>query len=510
MSFDPAIPNADENVAVDETVAASAPRNQVIDACRTSLDFLAALILVDVYKYGYPDLFQAIWQMICSASLQAAGKPKYALGIPRGFSKTIMLKLYVIWLVLFSDRKFILIVCNTELHAFNFLADVSSMLDARNIVSIFGNWRAGMGDTDTKQMKKFSFRGRDIILAAIGSGSSPRGLNVNFVRPDIVIMDDMQNRDEAANPQVAKELMEWMLGTLMKACHPQRCVFIFVGNMYPFEGSILRKLKHSKSWISLITGAILADGNSIWPEHRSIEDLLEELATDEEQGHPEIFHAEVMNDEEGGTVSGIDVSKIPICPENITPEYAQGGYIIIDPSLKKKTSDATGIGAILVFDGIPVLWETVTKRLDPGETIQQATFMCIKYNMQLICVEGVAYQASLIYWFNKIFVDLGIEGIHVGEINTGGLQKNARIKEWLKKLLTGKNLLGKECRAAVIYQIVQWNPLKRDNVDELLDIGAYMDDVMNLYPEWVPLLVLDAATSTTAAASHTFDLGLAF
>jgi len=513
VSFNtPEVSGGDEDAAmhIDETVAAAAPRNEVISACRTSLDFLAALILVDVYKYAYPPLFHAIWQMICTASMEATGKPKYALGIPRGFSKTIILKLYVVWLILFSDRKFILVVCNTELHAFNFLADVANMLDSSNIISIFGNWRAGMGDTDTKQMKKFSFRGRDIIIAAIGSGSSPRGLNVNFVRPDIVIMDDMQNRDEAANPQVAKEIMEWMLGTLMKACHPQRCVFIFVGNMYPFEGSILRKLKHSKSWISLITGAILADGNSIWPEHRSIQDLLEELATDEEQGHPEIFHAEVMNDEEGGTVSGIDVSKIPICPETLTSDFAQGGFIIIDPSLKKKTSDATGIGAVLVFDEVPVLWETVTKRLDPGETIQQALFMCMKYGMQLIIVESVAYQATLIYWFNKALVELGIDGIHIGEITPEGMQKNARIREWTKKLLTGKNLLGKDCRSQVIYQLSQWNPLKRDNVDELLDIGSYIDTVIAIYPEWVPLLVIDNATREVPTASHTHDLQLAF
>jgi hypothetical protein len=496
--------------AVDDTVAAQAPRNDVIAACKSSLDFLAALILVDVYKYGYPELFQAIWQMVCSAAMEVVGKPKYALGIPRGFSKTIILKLYVVWLVLFSDRKFILIVCNTELHAFNFLADVASMLDASNIVSVFGNWRAGMGDTDTKQMKKFSFRGRDIIIAAIGSGSSPRGLNINFVRPDIVIMDDMQNRDEAANPEVAKGLMEWMLGTLMKACHPQRCVFIFVGNMYPFEGSILRKLKHSKSWISLITGAILADGNSIWPQHRSISDLLEELATDEEQGHPEIFHAEVMNDEEGGTVSGIDVSKIPLCPDTLESHHAQGGYVIIDPSLAKKTSDATGIGAVLVFDETPVLWETITKRLDPGQTIQQALFMAMKYGMQLVLVESVAYQSTLIYWMNKVLTELGVEGIHVGEISPGGMQKNARIREWLKKLLSGKNLLGKECRSAVIYQITQWNPLKRNNVDELLDIGAYMDVAMQLYAEWVPLIVIDAATTSFPEASHTETLNLAF
>ncbi len=366
-----------------------------------------------------------------------------------------------------------------------------------------------MGDSDTKTLKKFSFRGRDIIIAGLGSGGSPRGLNIKFVRPDIVIMDDMQNRDEAANPTIAKELMEWMLGTLMKACHPQRCVYMFVGNMYPFEGSILRKLKHSTAWISLITGAILADGTSIWPEHRDIPDLLEELANDTEQGHPEIFHAEVMNDEEGGTVSGIDVSKIPKCPEELLPIHADGGAIIIDPSLAKKKSDNTGIGAMLVFDNIPVLWELLTKKLTPGETIEQATFMCMKYNLQLIIVESVAYQSTLCYWFEKTFKELGIEGIHIGEISPEGMQKNARIRSWLAELLRGTNVLGNEVRSAVLYCITQWNPLKTNNVDEALDIGAYMNPVCSKFADKLPVRRI-AASEMFPEASHTGNLQLPF
>lgn len=510
MSSDRVVDEAAVADDTSDTVTAASSRSDIIAACRTSLDFLAALILVDVYKYGYPPLFHGLWQLICGAALEVKAKPKYALGIPRGFSKTVVLKLYVVWLILFSDRKFILVVCNTEKHAFNFIADVANMLSSSNIVRIFGNWRASMGDTDTKDTKKFSFRGRDIVLAAIGSGSSPRGLNINYLRPDIVIMDDMQNRDEAANPTVASELFDWMLGTLMKACDPHRCVFIFVGNMYPFEGSILRKLKHSPSWISFITGAILADGTSIWPEHRDIHDLLQEYQTDAEQGRQHIFFAEVMNDEESGTASGVDTSKIKKVEESLTVEHAQGGYVIIDPSGKKQTSDDTAIGAVLVFDGIPIYWEAVSRQMDPFETIKTATELAMKYGMQLICVEGVAYQSTLIFWFNKYYVENGIEGIHVGELSTGGMQKNARIWEFLKKLLSGKNMLGNDCRNAIIYEISQWNPLKRDNKDNLLDVGAYMDVPMQLWPEKVTLLVHAAVDNTFPAGADNSTLALAF
>lgn len=484
-------------------------RASIVEGARTNLDFLAQLILTDIYEYGYPPLFHAIWQLITVAATVDKGKPKYALGIPRGFSKTVVLKLYAVWVILFTSRRFILIVCNTAALAENFLSDVTDMLNNINIRSVFGAWNA-VCEKDTLAFKKFTFRGRDIVLAALGAGSSLRGLNLKFVRPDVVIMDDMQNRDEAANPEVAKELLVWMLGTLMKACHPHRCIFIFVGNMYPFEGSILRKLKASAEWTSFITGAILADGNSLWPEHRSLDDLLSELQSDTDMGHPEIFFSEVMNDEEAGTVSGIDVSKITTAPEYLDQVVAQGGCVIIDPSLGKKKGDDLGIGAFLIYDGKPVLRELAVGKYSPLETIHKATSMAAKYSMQLIVCEGGAYQATLIFWFNHVYQQLGIEGFHVGEITTGGMQKNARIDSMLKMLISGDILLHKSVRSQVIYQITQWNRLKTVNKDEILDLLAYIKKVQEIHAEFLPLLISDVEVTTMPAASHTEDLQLPF
>lgn len=494
----------------ENTFEASASRGELVESCRVSLDFLASMILTDIYAYGYPPELKAAWQLICTSALSAVGKPKHAIGIPRGFAKTILLKLYVVWLILFSDRKFILIVCNTASHAENFIADVADMLSSPNIIAIFGDWRAGGLEKDRQELKKFTFRGQSKIIAGIGSEGSVRGLNIKYVRPDIVLMDDMQNRDQAANADVASELFTWMLGTLMKACHPQRCVFIFVGNMYPFEGSILRKLKHSKEWTSFITGAILADGESLWPEHRSTADLMQELAFDTEQGRPQIFFSEVMNDEESGTVSGIDVSKIPDCPMHLVASQAQGGFVLIDPSLGKKTSDDVAIGAILIYDGKPVLVEKKMGKFDPGATIQNATFLAAKYNMQLIVVEGVAYQATLKFWFDFIFNQLGISGIHVGTVSPEGMQKNSRIIEMFKLLLKGMLLLGKDVRSDVIYQITQFNPLKRNNKDDLLDILAYVYKVMDEYQSYLPLLIAENWTAELPDASFADDLQMTF
>lgn len=170
------IRNKENAEALDDSPFISdTDRLDAINACREDLDFLAMFLLTEIYQYGYPPLFKAIWQMLQQAALLEKGKPKYAIGIPRGFSKTVVLKLYVVWLILFSKRRFILVVCNTATHAVNFLADVAAMLDHQNIRSIFGDWRA-LTKKDTQDFKVFEFRGRAITLAGLGSGSSVRGL----------------------------------------------------------------------------------------------------------------------------------------------------------------------------------------------------------------------------------------------------------------------------------------------------------------------------------------------
>lgn len=494
----------------EETVQrATFTKSDAIRGMRESLDFLAANILTTIYAYGYPPILKAMWNLICHSAMRKTGKDRFALGIPRGFSKTILLKLYTCWCILFTDRKFIVVICATEGHAQNFLADVALMLDSLNIITLFGNWRVKM-TKDTQGLYKFSFRGRDLILGGLGAGGSPRGLNINFVRPDLVIMDDIQKKEDAANSEMAEALMVWMLGTLMKACDPHVCTYIYVGNMYPYEGCILRKLKDSSEWISIITGAILADGTSIWPEHRDVPDLLQELNVDTEQGHPEIFFSEVMNDEEAGTVSGIDTSKIPICPSYLDNGSAQGGFVIIDPSGSKKTSDDTAIGAVLIFDGIPVLRAVKVGKFDPGKTVQEAVFLAVANQMQLVISEGVAYQSTLKFWAEQVFAQIGLTGINWECVTPEGMRKNARIRDMLKLLLSGKILLHKEVRAQVIYQITQWNPLKTNNKDDILDILAYIMDVISKFPYFLPLMIQDEYKDDLPSAESADTLAIPF
>jgi hypothetical protein len=464
-------------------VEASFSSTQVADLAKSSLDFLAAMAMPTVFKFHYPPVFLSVWDWLLSTTAKTRDFSQLALGLPRGFGKTTLIKLYVLYCILFTSKKFILVISSTATLAENFLSDVIDMLDEPNIKKVFGDWRLGL-EKDTQAIKKFGFRGRNIILAGLGAGTSLRGLNLKNERPDVMVFEDIQTRECADSAVQSDTLERWMIGTAMKAKSPMGCTFIFVANMYPTKHSLLRKLKGNESWIKFIAGGILADGTSLWEDLQPISQLESEFRNDLAMGHPEIFYAEVLNDETASSNSLIDLSALPPLPYE-TGDIHQGNFILIDPSTNKVTSDNVAIGYFEIYDGVPVLKSLINKRLSPGDTITLAVELALRHNCRLIAIESVAYQSTLAYWFQFICQQRGIYGIEAVEVYPGGYSKNSRIMQMLKSLSSGEIFVSPEVRGEVFLQITHWNPLKKDNVDDVLDLLCYAPKVIELYSEFI-------------------------
>lgn len=453
------------------------------DAAKNSLDFLAALAMSLVYRYAFPPVFISVWHWLTQYVAKPRDFSQLALGLPRGFGKTMLMKLFILYCILFTQRKFILVISENVAKAVNIVSDVMDMLEEPNIKRLFGDWKIGC-ETDQQALKKFGFRGRNIILLAAGAESGIRGITVKNERPDIMLFDDIQSRENADSQIQAENLLRWMVGTAMKAKSPHGCLFLFVANMYPTKWSILRQLKSNPNWIKFIAGGILADGTSLWEELQPIEQLKKEFANDLAMGRPEIFYAEVLNDEHASSNNLIDLSALPPLPYT-TGSMPAGNFVIIDPSGNKARSDNTAIGYCEVYEGSPVLMQLVNDKLSPGDTIRKALDFCLTHNCRLVVIEGVAYQASLSYWFQVICAQIGISGIECVEIYPGGYAKNSRILTMLKSYAAGELFVSPEAKLEVHLQITQWNPLKTDNVDDVLDLLCYMPKVLEMYGEYV-------------------------
>jgi hypothetical protein len=456
-------------------------RSEVYNLAKVSLDFLASLAMPTVFSYSFPPLYLSIWSYLLGKANSLRDFSKFLLGLPRGHAKTTLMKLFILWCILFSQKRFILIIASTARLAENILSDIADMLDEDNIRSVFGNWRLGI-ETDRQELKKFSFMGRSIIIAALGAESSLRGLNLKNERPDVILMEDMQTRENALSREQSTNLETWMLSTLLKAKSPKGCLFIFIGNMYPPEWCIIKRLKNNKYWTSIITGGILADGTALWEELSPLAQMLEEFETDLSLGHPEIFYSEVLNDDTAGLNTRFDISKLPAFPYNEF-DVPQGRFIIIDPSGEKDLSDDTSIICYDIYDTKPVAKELIAEILSPSDTIRKALEMALSLGCRVIAVENVAYQASLLHWFAVVCQQLGIEGIEFVPVSPKGRSKNARISEMLKSALKGDIYWAPEVRIRIESEIGQWNPMKRDNIDNIIDNLAYTEQVIAEYSD---------------------------
>jgi hypothetical protein len=477
------IVNPDFGTAVnpDNSVStASYETREAQDLAREDVNFLAGLAIPTIFEYMFPPVILAIWGLLLkhAGDLQRSF-PKIALGIPRGHAKTTLIKLYVLYCILFTRKKFILVICGTAQKAENFVSDVISMLNEPNITSLFGRWDMGVVK-NTSFLKVFGFRGRNIILAAIGAEGDIRGLNLGNDRPDIMIFDDIQSKECSEYPLQSGILERWFIATALKAGSPRGCLFIFCGNMYPGPNALLKKLKKDPNWIKFISGAILANGKALWEEHRSLQSLIEELNGDIALGHPEIFFSEVMNDTEVGINNKIDLSLLRDWKWG-PDEIAQGRFIVIDPGGNKANSDATSIGYVEVFDGVPGLREVEEGIMSPGTTIRKALLMALVHNCACIACEATAYQSSLLYWFNVVAEELGIVGLQFVEIHNNHVSKNSAIMSNLRGLTAGETIIHPDVRSALTHQIVNFNPLKRENVDGLLDLLGFIHPVMHNY-----------------------------
>jgi len=456
---------------------------EVQDLAKQSLDFLAALAMPVVFKYLFPVVFKAIWDWLLSYVHKVRDFSQLAIGLPRGFGKTMLIKIFVIYCILFTRKSFILIICGTQTKANNIIADIQSMLDEPNVKAVFGDWRIGL-TVDRQDIKEFGFRGRKILLMGAGAQSDIRGITRNNTRPDVMIFDDIQTREDADSREVSTKLETWMIGTAMKAKSPEGCLFIFIGNMYPTPHSILRKLKRNPTWYKFIAGGILLDGTSLWEELQSIAQLLKEYENDMAMGRGEIFLAEVMNDENASVNSFIDVNKIPE-PEIQEDDLHQGNFIIIDPATDKANADAVSVGYFEVYDSKPLARKIVEGRLSPGATAETAIKLALSNNCRLIVVESNAYQYVLGWIIQQYLTQWGISGIQVVDIYSGSSSKNSRILTMFKQLLAGEVLLHPDVRGQVCSQIIPFNALKTNNVDGVLDLLCYAPRVIELYGEFI-------------------------
>lgn len=456
---------------------------------RVDINFFASLCIPEVCVYELPVFYLGCFQLLMQRNPGQIGKLlRFALGLPRGHAKTTFIKVLICWMIVYDEAQFILIVCANADLAQLLLADIHDILSSDNITAVYGDWLGGLS-INSADTKKSRYHNKAVSIVARGWEGGIRGINLKHARPDVIFCDDVQTKKNSESLTDSANLLSTLVGTIFKAVSPRgNRIIIYVGNMYS-DNCVLGKLKKNPYWISLVTGAILEDGQPLWPELFSLEDLMEGYYHDESLGMSHVWFAEVMNDPTS-TAQNIFPHGLPDSPfEEFQLSNPDGAFITIDPAGFRKNSDDNVICVHLKLGEKSVIVETAKGIMDPEQLILKALALAVKWRCSLIGVEDTGYQMTLEFWLMKYIAQFQMHGLAVVPLKPHGRSKESRIRLFIAELYNESYYLhDPQTRRDFTWQASTYKLGKSDNKDDLLDACAYGLDVRNEYWHMISLL----------------------
>lgn len=203
--------------------------------------------------------------------LDTIGTP-VAVAAPRGFAKsTLTTFAYPLHQILFKQRKFIILISDTEEQAASQASFIKLELEENErIIQDFGKLK---GTTDWSDECFITSSGVKVL--ARGSGQKIRGMRNRQYRPDLVVVDDLENDQTVRNPRIVENKLKWLL----EAVYPSLAgagnkASMFVINTLLSRKSVQARLLEHPEFRGRKYQALDKDNNSLWPEKYSTEDLL--------------------------------------------------------------------------------------------------------------------------------------------------------------------------------------------------------------------------------------------
>src|SRR3546814_15790633 len=91
-----------------------------------------------------------------------------------------------------------------------------------------------------------------------------RGINIDNQRPDMAVVDDVEDNENTESELLQKKLDRWIFGPFLKALARRQKV-IWLGNMMQ-KTSLLARLSPSPTWNPVVYGCLVAtESGDIFP-----------------------------------------------------------------------------------------------------------------------------------------------------------------------------------------------------------------------------------------------------
>lgn len=407
--------------------------------------------------------------------------PQLSLAVPRAHAKTTLAQLAAIHYLLFTDYSYVLYMSSTSGHSVPCVNDIIDWLESENFQRVFG-----VCVFQTRQVGKGFYEftmpnGKKCIIKAFGAGQKVRGTKIKKRRPQLVIVDDLEDNDNIGNKDLFMALKRWVYGPFKKCTDPFKNKWIWIGNMIQ-QQSMLYENHKSDFWHSILFGCLLEDGTPLWPDLWPIEALRRDFAEYQANGMADVWFAEMMNMPMAGINSIIDADEIIYLPAKAYRE-AKIGFLTVDLAISKETWAHATVVVAHAWDETVERWQIVDTREIPGNDPIQLFRTVIEmgqaWGFFVVGIESVAYQAVLQPIFDHLCLLENIEGFTFLGVPARA-RKTERIITWAGLLRDGTYALT-EGDYQVTQQLLSYDPTKKENTDDTIDACAHGGYMLNNY-----------------------------
>ena len=212
---------------------------------------------------------------------------------PRGEAKsTIVTRLFPLWTVVIGVKKFIVIAMDSIDQAYPMLEAIKAELEFNprlktDFPEVCGQgrvWQAGTVVTAS-----------DVKIQVFGSGKKMRGMVHGPYRPDLAILDDIENDEMVRNPEQRDKLEMWIKQTVLPlGAVGTKFDVVYIGTILHYD-SVLNRTLNNPFWKAKKFKAMKK-----WPDRMDLWDRWEELYRNDGEAVATAFYQANQDEMERG------------------------------------------------------------------------------------------------------------------------------------------------------------------------------------------------------------------
>lgn len=195
---------------------------------------------------------------------------KQAVAAPRGEAKsTIITLMFVLWCIVTGRKRFIPIIADAFEQACPFLEAIKAELESNPRLAADFAAHCGQGRVWNVGV---ILTASNVKVQVFGAGKRMRGLRHGPYRPDLTVLDDLENDENVRKPEQRDKLETWLMSTVLNLGPADDSMdIIYVGTILHYDSVLSRTLKkpawHGKRFQAVIK---MPDNLDLWDKWQAI------------------------------------------------------------------------------------------------------------------------------------------------------------------------------------------------------------------------------------------------